>query len=36
MSNNTRKSASDSDMMILVPLACIISVVAFVATTLAA
>lgn len=33
MSNNTRKSASDSDLMILIPLACIMSVLAVVATT---
>lgn len=35
MSNNTRKGAADSDLMILIPLACIMSVMAFVATTLA-
>lgn len=36
MSNNTRrKAASDTDLMILIPLACIISVMAFVATSLA-
>jgi hypothetical protein len=35
MSNNTRKGAGDSDLLILIPLACIMSVMAFVATTLA-
>lgn len=35
MSNITRKGASDSDLIILVPLMGILSVVAFVATTLA-
>ncbi len=35
MSNTTRKAANDTDLMILIPLACIISVVAFVASTLA-
>jgi hypothetical protein len=35
MSNNTRrKAASDSDLMILIPLACIVSVLAFVATSM--
>lgn len=35
MSNNTRrKSAADTDLMILIPLACIISVVAFVAASM--
>lgn len=34
MSNNLRKSASDSDLIILIPLACIVSVVGFIATTL--
>lgn len=34
MSSNARKSASDSDLMILVPLACILSVLGFVASTL--
>lgn len=34
MSNNTRKGASDSDLIILVPLACILSVLGFVASTL--
>lgn len=33
MSNNTRKSASDSDFLILIPLACIVSVLGIVAST---
>ena len=33
MSNSTRKAASDTDLMILIPLACIVSVLGFVATT---
>ena len=36
MSNTIRKVASDSDFLILVPLAAIMSIVAIVATTLAA
>lgn len=36
MSNTVRKGASDTDLMILIPLAGIVSVVAFLATTLAA
>ncbi len=34
MSNNTRKTASDTDYMILIPLACIVSVLGVIATTL--
>ena len=33
-SNSTRKGASDTDLLILVPLVCIVSIVAFVATTI--
>lgn len=33
MSNNTRKVASDTDLMILIPLACIMATLGFVATT---
>ncbi len=36
MSNNTtHKGASDTDLMILIPLVCIMSVIAFVASALA-
>ena len=35
MSNNIRKGASDSDLMILIPLVCILSVMGFIATSLA-
>lgn len=34
MSNETRKAASDTDLLILIPLAAIMSVLAFVATTM--
>lgn len=33
MSNNTRKAASDTDLLILIPLACILSVLGVIATT---
>lgn len=33
MSNQSKKTASDTDMMILIPLACIMSALAIVATT---
>ena len=36
MSNNTRKAASDTDTLILVPLAGIVSVLAIVASTMTA
>ncbi len=36
MSNNTHKSASDTDMLILVPLVSIVSVLAVVASTMGA
>ncbi len=34
MSNNTRKAANDSDLMILIPLLCIISTLSFIASTI--
>ena len=34
MSNSTRKGASDTDLLILVPLVCIVSLVAVVASAI--